>query len=178
MTKVGIFFGTDTGNTRRIAKDISTALGSTIAAKPVNVRNATVSGMLLYDVLILGTPTYGEGVLPGLSTGNATESWEEFLPTLAGQDFSGKKVAIYGLGNQKSYPSEFVDALFYLYEQFEQCHATLIGKWATDGYEFKASKAVVNDQFVGLVLDQENQKDLTPDRLNAWLTMLAKVWDD
>ncbi|MFI3189342.1 MAG: flavodoxin domain-containing protein, partial [Methylococcales bacterium] len=84
MTKVGIFFGTDTGNTRRIAKDISTALGSTIAAKPVNVRNATVSDMLMYDVLILGTPTYGEGVLPGLSTGNATESWEEFLPTLAG----------------------------------------------------------------------------------------------
>ncbi|OTE98108.1 flavodoxin [Crenothrix sp. D3] len=178
MTKVGIFFGTDTGNTRRIAKDISTALGSTIAAKPVNVRNATVSDMLMYDVLILGTPTYGEGVLPGLSTGNATESWEEFLPTLAGQDFSGKKVAIYGLGNQKSYPNEFVDAMFYLYEQFEQCNATLIGAWATDGYEFKASKAVVNEQFIGLVLDQENQKDLTPDRLNAWLTMLAKVWDD
>lgn len=178
MTKVGIFFGTDTGNTRRIAKDISTALGSTIAAKPVNVRNATVNDMLMYDVLILGTPTYGEGVLPGLSTGNATESWEEFLPTLVGQDFSGKKVAIYGLGNQKSYPNEFVDAMFYLYEQFAQCNATLIGAWATDGYEFKASKAVVNEQFIGLVLDQENQKDLTPDRLNAWLTMLAKVWND
>jgi flavodoxin I len=178
MTKVGIFFGTDTGNTRRIAKDISTALGSTIAAKPVNVRNATVSDMLVYDVLILGTPTYGEGVLPGLSTGNATESWEEFLPTLAGQDFSGKKVAIYGLGNQKSYPDEFVDAMFYLYEQFEQCNATLIGEWATDGYHFKASKAVINDQFIGLVLDQENQKDLTPDRLKTWLNNLAEVWDD
>jgi len=178
MTKVGIFFGTDTGNTRRIAKDISTALGSTIAAKPVNVRNATVSDMQLYDVLILGTPTYGEGALPGLSTGNATESWEEFLPTLAGQDFSGKKVAIYGLGNQKSYPDEFVDAMFYLYEQFEQCNATIIGEWATDGYHFKASKAVVNDQFVGLALDQENQKDLTPDRLKTWLNTLAEVWDD
>jgi len=178
MTKVGIFFGTDTGNTRRIAKDISTALGSTIAAKPVNVRNASVSDMLRYDVLILGTPTYGEGVLPGLSTGNATESWEEFLPTLAGQDFSGKKVAIYGLGNQKSYPNEFVDAMFYLYEQFKHCNATLIGEWTTDGYDFKTSKAVVDEQFVGLVLDQENQKDLTPARLNAWLTMLAKMWDD
>jgi flavodoxin I len=177
MTKVGIFFGTDTGNTRRIAKDIATALGSTIAAKPVNVRNASVSDMQAYDVLILGTPTYGEGLLPGLSTGNATESWEEFLPTFAGQDFSGKKVAIYGLGNQKSYPSEFVDAIFYLYEQFKHGNATIIGQWATEGYEFKASKAVVNEQFVGLVLDQENQKDLTPDRLNTWLKMLAKVWD-
>ncbi len=175
MAKVGVFFGTDTGNTRRIAKDITTALGS-IAAKPVNVRNATVDDLLSYDTLILGVPTYGEGQLPGLSTGNATTSWEEFLPTLAGQDFSGKKVAIYGLGNQKTYPAEFVDAMFYLYEQFEQCGATLIGAWDTDGYNFQKSKAVINDRFVGLALDQENQKDLTPARLETWLATLAPAW--
>jgi flavodoxin I len=177
MVKVGVFFGTDTGNTRRIAKDIAAALGSDIAAKPVNVRNATADDMLAYDALILGVPTYGEGQLPGLSTGNATTSWEEFLPTLIGWDFSGKKVAIYGLGNQKSYPTEFVDAMFYLYEQFEQCGATLIGAWETEGYRFQASKAVVNHRFVGLALDQENQKDLTPARLESWLKMLAQAWD-
>lgn len=176
MTKVGIFFGTDTGNTRRIAKDIGKALGA-IADKPVNVRNASVTDMQAYDVLILGTPTYGEGQLPGLSMGNATESWEEFLPTLAEQDFSGKKVAIYGLGNQKSYPDEFIDAVFYLYEQFKDCGATMIGAWDTEDYHFKASKAVVDGRFVGLALDQENQKDLTPERLNTWLEMLAKSWD-
>ena len=177
MAKTGIFFGTDTGNTRRIAKDISTALGTAIAAKPVNIRTASVTDLLAYDILILGTPTYGEGELPGLSTGNATESWEEFLPKLAGHDFSGKKVAIYGLGNQKSYPNEFVDAMFYLYEQFKACGASIIGDWDTEGYKFKASKAVINDRFVGLVLDQENQKDLTPARLQQWLKMLAENWD-
>ncbi|UOA07864.1 flavodoxin [Methylobacter sp. S3L5C] len=177
MAKVGVFFGTDTGNTRRIAKDIATVLGSAVAAKPVNIRNAKVTDLLAFDILILGTPTYGEGLLPGLSTGNATESWEEFLPTLTGQDFSGKKVAIYGLGNQKSYPAEFVDAIFYLYEQFKQCGATIIGEWTTDSYKFQSSKAVINGHFVGLALDQENQKDLTPDRLAAWLEMLAKTWD-
>ncbi len=173
MAKVGVFFGTDTGNTRRIAKDIATALG---AAKPVNIRNATVEDMLAYDTLILGTPTYGEGQLPGLSTGNATTSWEEFLPTLAGQDFSGKKVAIYGLGNQKSYPVEFVDAMLYVYEQFKQCGATMIGAWDTEGYNFQVSKAVVDNRFVGLALDQENQKDLTPARLETWLKMLTEAW--
>jgi flavodoxin I len=177
MAKVGIFFGTDTGNTRRVAKDIATALGSAVAAKPVNIRTANVIDLLAYDALILGTPTYGEGLLPGLSSGNATESWEEFLPTLAGQDFTGKKVAIYGLGNQKSYPTEFIDAVFYLYQQFKECGATIIGEWATEGYNFKNSKAVVDGCFVGLALDQENQKDLTPDRLDTWLKMLAKAWD-
>ncbi|CAA9891318.1 Flavodoxin [Candidatus Methylobacter favarea] len=177
MAKVGIFFGTDTGNTRRIAKDIATVLTAKIAAKPVNIRNAAVTDMLAYDTLILGTPTYGEGQLPGLSTGNATESWEEFLPKLAGQDFSGKKVAIYGLGNQKSYPAEFVNAMFHLYEPFKQCGATMIGAWNAEGYNFKNSKAVVDNCFVGLALDQENQKELTSARLDSWLKMLAKAWN-
>lgn len=175
MAKIGIFFGTDTGNTRRVAKDISTILGAS-AAKPVNIRNATVADLMEYETLILGTPTYGDGQLPGLSTGNATASWEEFLPTLMGQDFTGKKVAIYGLGNQKTYPDEFVDAMYYLHDMFEQCGATMIGAWDTTGYIFKSSKAVVDKRFVGLALDQENQKELTPERLEIWLKMLAEVW--
>jgi flavodoxin I len=177
MAKVGIFFGTDTGNTRRIAKNIADVLTTAIAAKPINIRNASVSSLLDYDTLILGTPTYGEGQLPGLSTGNATESWEEFLPKMAGLDLSGKKVAIYGLGNQKGYPGEFVDAMFYLYEQFKQCGATMIGMWDVDGYNFKGSKSVVDGHFIGLALDQENQKDLTSARLDKWLTDLAESWN-
>jgi flavodoxin I len=177
MTKVGIFFGTDTGNTRRIAKNIADVLTTAVAAKPVNIRNASVLSLLEYDALILGTPTYGEGQLPGLTTGNATESWEEFLPKMAGLDLSGKKVAIYGLGNQKGYPGEFVDAMFFLYEQFKQCGATMIGAWDTEGYNFKGSKAVVDGHFIGLALDQENQKDLTSARLDKWLNHLTEVWN-
>lgn len=175
MAKVGIFFGTDTGNTRRIAKDIFTALGA-VAAKPVNVRTASVEDLLQYPVLILGTPTYGEGELPGLDFGTSTESWAEFLPKLVGQDFTGKTVAIYGLGNQKGYPDDFISAVYALHEQFSECGATLIGTWPTEGYKFKRSKAVVDDQFLGLALDQENQKDLTPGRLAAWLDSIAVAW--
>ena len=176
MAKIGIFFGTDTGNTRRTAKDIATLLGSGLAAKPVNIRTANVEDLLNYDALILGTPTYGEGELPGLGTGNATESWAEFLPKLAGHDFTGKTVAMYGLGNQKSYPDDFVSALIYLYDSFEQCGATLIGQCSTEGYQFKHSKAIVDGQFVGLPLDQENQKELTTKRLETWLKTLQSAW--
>ena len=173
MSKIGIFFGTDTGNTRRIAKDIASKLGSE-AAKPVNIRTAVVDDLLGYDLLILGTPTYGEGALPGLSTGNATTSWEEFLPTLVGQDFTGKKIALYGLGNQKSYTNDFVSAMYYIYDTFKQCNATVIGAWDIDGYQFSYSKAVIDGQFVGLALDQENQKELTAERLDTWLAQLQK----
>jgi flavodoxin I len=176
MAKIGIFFGTDTGNTRRVAKEISTMLGVGLAAKPVNVRTASVEDLLKYEVLILGAPTYGEGELPGLQTGNATESWAEFLPKLKGHDFTGKTVAIYGLGNQKGYPSDFVSAMFYLYQAFKECGATLIGGWTTEGYKFKASKAVLDDVFVGLPLDHENQKELTNERLQSWLNTLQSAW--
>lgn len=172
MAKIGIFFGTDTGNTRRVAKDIATSLGSELAAKPVNIRTATVEDLLQYDLLVLGTPTYGEGELPGLATGNATESWAEFLPKLEGHDFTGKTVAIYGLGNQKGYPDDFVSAMIFLYDSFSQSGATIIGASSTEGYQFKASKAIVDGSFVGLVLDQENQKELTSTRLNEWLAAI------
>ena len=111
MAKVGIFFGTDTGNTRKVAKKIATQLGETIADKPVNIQKASVDDLLAYDVLILGSPTYGDGELPGLTSGAQAESWEEFLPTLAGTDFSSKTIALFGLGDQAGYADNFVDAI-------------------------------------------------------------------
>ncbi|MDO8844448.1 flavodoxin [Methylicorpusculum sp.] len=176
MAKVGVIFGTDTGSTRRVAKSIAKSIGSQ-ADKPVNIRNAGVEDLLIYDVLILGTPTYGEGELPGKSTGNQTESWEEFLPKLKGHSFEGKKVALYGLGNQKSYSSNFASALRDIYDAFTECGAEIIGDgWDASGYKFKFSKAIMDDQFVGLVLDEENQKELTEERITLWLKRIDQAW--
>lgn len=176
MTSVGVFFGTDTGRTRMVAKTIAKKIGSA-SAKPVNIRTVSVEDLLDYDVLILGTPTYGEGMLPGKSTGNQTESWEEFLPKLNGHDFTGKKVALYGLGNQKSYGKQFASAVRELFDAFTACGAEIIGAgWATDSYRFTYSKAVIDDRFVGLILDEETQKELTEERLDKWLDGIRPVW--
>jgi flavodoxin I len=178
MSKVGIFFGTDTGNTRRFAKTIAKSLGPDTAAKPVNIRNASIDDLLGFDVLILGTPTYGDGELPGKSTGNMTESWEEFLPKLQAADFRGKQIALYGLGDQDKYGGNFASAMRYLFDAFTACGAEIIGQWsiADNGYTFKHSKSAIDDRFVGLVLDEENQRELSQNRLNDWLTQLAPAW--
>ncbi len=175
MAKVGIFFGTDTGNTRKFAKQIATKLGD-VADKPVNINKASVDDLLAYDVLILGSPTYGEGELPGMSAGHDNESWEEFLPTLAGADFSGKTVALYGLGDQEGYPGHFVDALGFLYDAFADAGANIVGMTSSAGYTFKKSKALLGDQFVGLALDEDNQKDLSEGRLTDWLAAISPAW--
>lgn len=168
MGKIGIFFGTDTGNTRKVAKAIHKKLGDDADA-PVNVNKASADDLLKYDALILGTPTLGDGELPGLTAGAQAESWEELLPQLKGKDLSGKTVALFGLGDQEGYGHEFVDALILIYDVLVEAGANIVGAWPTDGYAFEASKSIIDDQFVGLVIDNDNQSELTEERIDTWL---------
>ena len=173
MTKqIALYFGTDTGRTRRIAKLIAQKLGDRALA-PANIGRTTVEDFLTHDILILGTPTYGEGALPGLSTGLAQESWEEFLPRLQGCDMRGKTVALFGLGDQDKYANEFVDAMLLIHDAVVGCGARVVGTWPAEGYSFKASQALIGNHFVGLALDQINQAALSESRIDAWLAQLA-----
>ena len=168
MDKIGIFFGTDTGRTRLVAKQIAKKLGE-VAAAPVNIGRTTLADFLAHDRLIVGSPTLGEGELPGESTGLSQPSWEEFLPQLADADLSGKTVAIFGLGDQQKYPDEFVDAIGILHDAFVARGASVVGRWPVAGYEFKASRAVDGDHFLGLAIDQHHQAMLSESRIDAWL---------
>ncbi|HEX5394723.1 MAG TPA: flavodoxin [Rhodocyclaceae bacterium] len=171
MASIGIFFGTDTGRTRKIAKLIARKLGE-VAAAPINVAKAQPEDLLAYPALILGTPTYGEGALPGLGTGCQTESWDEFLPKLKGLDFTGKTIALYGLGEQERYPDVFVDAMAALYDHLLAHGAHLVGDWSAEGYHFNASLAEEDGRFVGLALDLVTQDHLTESRIDTWLAQI------
>jgi flavodoxin I len=174
MPSIGIFFGSNTGNTRKIAKMIKKRFpDDERIADPLNVNKATPELLAGYDLLILGTPTLGEGDLPGLDADCQNESWAEFLPRLADVDFSGKTVALYGLGDQEKYGENFCDALGELYDFVTARGARVVGAWPTDGYDFIASKAERDGQFVGLAQDLDNQKMLLEDRLETWLRLIA-----
>lgn len=174
MSRIGLFFGSSTGNTRRIAKMIKKRYDDATMAEALNVNKATPELLASYDYLILGTPTLGEGNLPGLDADCQQTSWAEFLPQLRDVDFAGKTVALYGLGDQEKYPENFVDALGMLYEFVTERGARVVGSWPSDGYDFIASKAEREGEFVGLVLDQDNQKQLSDDRLETWLLLLSR----
>ena len=173
MGKIGIFFGTDSGTTRLMAKKMARLLGD-VADKPLNVNRIEVDDMLQYDALILGTPTYGDGQVPGLSTKVKDGSWEEFLPKLRQQNLQGKRVALYGLGDQEKYGERFASGLYQLYEAVHEAGAEIIGAWPVTDYSFEASRAVVDGQFVGLVIDNSNQPLMTDDRIGAWLEMIRE----
>ena len=171
MARIGIFFGTDTGRTRLLTKQIAKKLGEAADA-PVNIGRTTVADFLAYEALILGSPTLGEGELPGESTGLSQPSWEEFLPQLADSDLSGKTIAIFGLGDQKKYANEFVDAIGIIHDALLARGARLVGRWPTADYEFTASQAVDGDEFLGLAIDQHHQGLLTEERIDTWLNQI------
>lgn len=169
MANIGIFFGTDTGKTRKIARLIHTKLGE-MADSPVNINRISLDKFLSYPVLVLGTPTLGDGQLPGLDAGCEEASWHEFMETLSEADLAGKIVALFGLGDQVGYPDNFASALRPLYDTLVARGATVVGQWSKEGYDFASSAAVDADKFVGLVLDQDNQYDLTDERVEQWLS--------
>lgn len=177
MSRIGIFFSSSTGNTRRIAKFIKKRFDDETMADALNVNKASAGLLAGYSHLILGTSTLGGGQLPGLSTDCMGGGWEEFLPQLQDVDFSGKTIALFGLGNQEKYPDEFVDALGEIYHFVVARGAKVVGQWPADDYDFISSKALIDDAFAGLVLDQENQKNLTDERLDTWLKQIAPEFD-
>lgn len=177
MARIGLFFGTNTGKTRKVAKMIKKRFDDDTMADALNVNRASVEDLAQYQFLIIGTPTLGDGELPGLSSDCESESWEEFLPKLQDVDLSGKTVAIFGLGDQVGYPEEFLNAMGILYDFVVERGARVVGAWPTEGYEFEASEAVRDGKFVGLALDLDNQSGLTEERLNTWLKLIAPDFD-
>lgn len=176
MKKIGLFFGTETGTTRLVAKKLHKKLGDDIADKPVNVNRIVPSEMLQYDALILGTPSYGVGEIPGHSAGCLEPNWEEFLAKFEGQpDFTGKRIAFFGLGAQERYAERFASSLRALHDWFVAAGAEIVGDWSAEGYTFEHSAALVNNRFVGLVIDQRTQGMHTDERLDAWLAQVTPL---
>lgn len=160
--KIGIFYGTTSGFTQMVGESILSHLGD--EATFTNIVNAKPEDILSFDKIIIGIPTWDEGQLQS--------DWASFFPQLDGMDFTGKTIAMYGLGDAYGYPETFQDALGTMGEKFESKGAKLIGFWPTDGYEFNKSKGVRNGKFLGLAIDPVNQDDQTPQRVEDWVKQI------
>ena len=164
MAKIGLFYGSSTGNTEYVAYEIKAEFDKKDPSLVdiFNIGATTPEQMLKYDLLIFGIPTW--------NTGQLQDDWEIFLPKLAGHDMTGKKVAIFGLGDQNGYGFNFLDAVGMLADQVMEQGAQLWGMWSNKNYEFEDSKARVEEFFLGVGMDQEGQADSTPARVKEWVT--------
>lgn len=158
--KTAIFYASSTGNTQSAANRILEKLGGKEALDIYNIEDTKIEKMSEYEKLIIGVSTWGDGDLQ--------DDWDDVFEKFKDIDFSEKTVAFFGLGDQEEYSDEFLTAMSVLHEVVKSKGAMIIGKWPIDGYEFDESKAQDGEHFVGLALDDDNQDDMTNDRIDTW----------
>ncbi|WNO11587.1 flavodoxin FldB [Teredinibacter sp. KSP-S5-2] len=168
--KFGLFYGSSTCYTEMAAEKIAEQLGKE-RVDLFNVADEPIAKALFYDCLIMGIPTWDYGELQ--------EDWEDIWADISELDFHGKKIALFGLGDQVGYPEWFLDAMGYLHNKLQEQGATLIGYWPANGYQFEESKALTEDKqfFLGLALDEENEFDKTADRIQQWCQQIEQEFE-
>ncbi|MCI6152113.1 MAG: flavodoxin [Fusobacterium perfoetens] len=164
MEKIGIFYGTTSGKTEAIADEIDFNLRK-YDHEVFNVADG-IDEIENFKNLILITPTYGVGELQ--------KDWEDHSSQLKNMDFSGKKVALVGLGNQFTFGESFVEGMRKLYDIVIENHGEVIGFTSNEGYKYQESEAVIGNKFVGLALDETNQDNETPERVSVWIKEILK----
>lgn len=162
---IGLFYGSSTCYTEIAAEKICAAIGEQWIALH-NIAEDDIAAVADYDFLIFGIPTWDYGELQ--------EDWENCWEQLSQLDLSGKRVALFGLGDQRGYPRWYQDALGYLHALAVDRGAKAVGYWPAQGYSFEASKGLTGDgdRFVGLALDEENEFELSDSRIARWCTQI------
>ncbi|MEI7830424.1 MAG: flavodoxin [Prolixibacteraceae bacterium] len=163
MKKIALVYSFNSNKSAKIASKIAENIKK-IDVEQINIESCRGEEFLAYDGFILSVPTWFDGELPNY--------WDEILPALENLDLTNKKVALFGLGDQKNYPENFCDAVGILADFFEARGAEIVGCTSPEGYNFESSKALRDNILIGLLLDQENQSRLSDERIQNWTNQL------
>lgn len=167
MAKIGIFYGSSTGYTADVASRIAKALGVDMADVH-DVANTAPSALGDYDVLVLGCSTWGAG--------DMQDSWEDFINGAEELYLKGKKVAIFGCGDENMADS-FCSAIGKIYNRMRSTGVQFIAPFNADGYTYRHSEAEVEGMFVGMPIDEVNHPELTDGKIAAWTELIKEAAD-
>lgn len=163
--KTVIVYGTFGGATEEVAQELADYLPGAVLLEADEAKEADLEGC---DLLVLGASTWNSGEVP--------TDMEEFVERFNGWKVSAKKAAVFGLGDQDGYGDTFADGMSILAKALRAKGIELVGKWPVEGYDFISSASQEGDHFVGLALDQDNQMEMTSDRVETWAKqVLAEV---
>ena len=159
---IGLFYGSSTCYTQMVAEKIQALLGADLVTLH-NLKETPIQTMAQYDALIFGISTWDFGEIQ--------EDWQANWDAIDQVKLGGKQIALFGLGDQQGYGEWFLDAMGLLHDKLLLQGCQMVGYWPNEGYQFEASKALVDEgrYFVGLALDETSQYQLTDERLARWL---------
>ena len=161
---VAIIYGSDTGATENVAKLIHQKIGEN-KVDLLEVCDVSPDDFKKYKIILIGIPTWYIGELQS--------DWDYFLPDFKKIDFTGIKTTYFGLGDQLGYPDSFVDGIGILAKIVLENGGEVFGSWSTEGYDFDESLGINPDgDFYGLVIDDDNQHEMTEERVDKWLSQI------
>lgn len=167
MAKMGVFVGTAGQTSMKIADAVSKEFGID-EEDVINMEEDfdDLEDMLEYDVLFLGSSTWGQG--------DPHFSWVDVLLDMEDGDFdfTGKIVAFFGAGDYVKHGENFCSALGKLYKAFTNSGAKAVGFVPKELYTYDHSLAEIDGQFCGCGIDEHNESGKTAERIDAWLTSL------
>ncbi|MCD5416208.1 flavodoxin [Candidatus Bipolaricaulota bacterium] len=150
MATAIVVFGSTTGSTETLASSVEAGLKE--GSVNVTVKNVTQTGVEelgSYDCIILGSSTWGLGDLQ--------DDFFPFYEKLADVTLHGKKAAVFGPGDEESFPDNFCTAVDTLEERLTECGAVMA-----------ASKLKIHTA-TGAGVDEEAKEEV-----KAWALTLAK----
>ncbi|MFB6320682.1 flavodoxin domain-containing protein [Saccharicrinis sp. FJH54] len=171
MKKLALIYWPKGGSVEHAAKIIKEKL-TDFSVSFLCVEDISADQLSDFDVFIFGGSTVGADYWSNKETEMA---WRPFFAEMEQKNtrLDGKKGALLGLGNQVLYPDNFVDDMMYMKKKLEAAGLQIIGETSTDGYAFNESKAIVDDKFVGLALDEDSEPELTNQRIDSWLSNIS-----
>ena len=123
MSKIGLSYDTQTGNTAQIASTIQEEIGKDMAGIH-SMSDVEVGDFAGYQHLVIGVPAWSNGELPS--------DWEAFFLESDDIDFNGKNVAYFGVDDQTGCPDNFMDAIEILEAEISSLGGKTVCPCSTD----------------------------------------------
>jgi flavodoxin I len=168
MKKIGLFFAPEGGNVEKVTKKVIEKIGSE-KIDLFSVQKIDTDLLKNYDKIIMGISTVGRD---SWDSNYSKIGWDFFIPKLDKVDLKNKVIAIFGLGNHILYPENFVDSMGILGKKLIERGAKIIGQTPVEDYDYNDSAAIIDGQFIGVPIDEDNDNDLTDERLDKWLNKI------
>jgi len=174
MSKTALFYSPEGGSVNRVTNKLGEMIGNN-KVDIIPVKEVEKGDLHKYNKIILVGSTVGAD---HWNNETVVDEWAEFFTKIKEISFENKKVAIVGLGNSVLYPSHFVDGMAALYERITKQNAKILGFVDAKDYHFTDSEAVNDDGFFcGLPIDEDNEAELTTERLEKWIFILKSDFE-
>lgn len=157
MKNVGVIFGSTTGTCEDLANNIASKVGG----EAINITDVTKEQIESFDLLLLGSSTWGCGELQ--------DDWYSGVKLLKSANLAGKSVGFFGCGDAMSFGDTFCDAMGLIYDEIAGSGCTFVGQISTDGYSYDASASERDGVLIGVALDELNESDKSEERISLWI---------